>query len=53
MVREGKEAPEGLCDNIIDLARAVDALAPHIEEPEYHLDTRRAALKAAEEATTG
>jgi hypothetical protein len=52
MVREGNDAPEELCDTIIDLARAVDALADYIEEPEHPLDTRRFALEAAEEATT-
>ncbi len=52
MVREGREAPEELCDTIIDLARAVGALAAYIEEPDHPLDTRRFALEAAEEATT-
>ena len=52
MVCEGKEAPEGLCDTIIDLDRAVDAPAAYIEEPEYQLNTRRVAPKAADEATT-
>jgi hypothetical protein len=52
MVCEGKEAPEGLCDTIIDLDRAVDAPAAYIEESKYQLDTRRFRPKAAEEATT-
>ena len=52
MVCEGKEAPEGLCDTIIDLDRAVDAPAAYIEESKYQLDTRRFTPKAAEEATT-
>jgi CO dehydrogenase/acetyl-CoA synthase beta subunit len=51
MVREGTEAPEELSDTILDLARAVEALATYIEEPEHPLDTRRFALEAAEEAT--
>lgn len=51
MVREGMEAPEELSDTILDLARAVEALATYIEEPEHPLDTRRFALEAAEEAT--
>ena len=33
MVCEGKEAPEGLCDTIID--RAMDAPATYIEESKY------------------
>ena len=51
MVREGTEAPEELSDTILDLARAVEALATYIEAPEHPLDTRRFALEAAEEAT--
>jgi hypothetical protein len=51
MVREGTEAPEELSDTILDLARAVEALATYIEEPEHPLDTRWFALEAAEEAT--
>ena len=51
MVREGTEAPDELSDTILDLARAVEALATYIEEPEHPLDTRRFALEAAEEAT--
>ena len=51
MVREGTEAPGELSDTILDLARAVEALATYIEEPEHPLDTRRFALEAAEEAT--
>ncbi len=51
MVREGTEAPEELSGTILDLARAVEALATYIEEPEHPLDTRRFALEAAEDAT--
>ncbi len=52
MVREEKAAPEKLNETILDLARAVEALAAYLESPEHPLDTRHFALKAAEGATT-
>jgi hypothetical protein len=51
MVREEKAPPEQLSETILDLARAVEALAAYIEEPEHPVDTRWFALEAAEEAT--
>lgn len=50
-LREEKAPPEQISETILDLARAVEALAAYIEEPEHPLDTRWFALEAAEEAT--
>ncbi len=50
-VREGEAVPESLSETILDLARAVEALAAYIEEPEHPMETRRFALEAAGEAT--
>jgi hypothetical protein len=50
-VREGEAVPEELSETILDLARAVEALAAYIEEPDHPVETRRFALEAAGEAT--
>jgi uncharacterized membrane protein YgaE (UPF0421/DUF939 family) len=50
-VREGQTVPEELSETILDLARAVEALAAYIEEPERPVQTRRFALEAAGGAT--
>jgi hypothetical protein len=50
-VREGEAVPGELSETILDLARAVQALAAYIERPEHPVQTRRFALEAAEGAT--
>jgi uncharacterized membrane protein YccC len=51
MIREGEGVPEPLSETILDLARAVEALAAYIEEPEHPVETRGFALEAAGGAT--
>jgi uncharacterized membrane protein YgaE (UPF0421/DUF939 family) len=52
LVWNGEPAPGLLSEAVLDLARAVDGLAEHLEEPEEPADgANRFALKAAEEAT--
>jgi hypothetical protein len=50
-VREGESAPEALCETILALARAVEALSTYVEEPDHPVQTRRFALEAAGGAT--
>ena len=52
LLREGEPAPKPLSEAVLDLSRAVEALATYLEEPGRSPDdTRRLALEAARNAT--
>lgn len=51
MIRVENATPELLAENVLELARAVQALGIYLQDPEHPLDTRGFALEAAGKAT--